>query len=272
MSTPTNTLLIAFHDDTDLSTPPTASFTPVSGFPLTALDNADLLDRTRTTTLTSVSLTRDLGAALPVNVVGVIGTNMTLAALRRVQFANDSTFTDSLVESGTDLTAAFDASLGSSQVAINVPRVGLIGLYVHPVELTRRYVRWHQSDITNPEGFQEWAMFRVGLALQFHCGFQEWRALPTIEGPLGSQVRLRGHEITYMHLTKDEAYALEDLAAHKLNTGRMLVVPEALATETYVRDALWATFEGAHVREPVSGTSYSEKRYKVTLTFREATE
>lgn len=269
-----NTLLIALYDGIGEDVLPTANFTPPAGdFALSNLQNSQLFSRTRTPDLTADrQITLDLGSAQEFNVLMLTGTNATADALGRFRAADDSGFTTNVVQSGSSLVPIFDLSLSHMpNIPRYVPPWGRTIIYLHPTSITKRYVRWHQSDTTNPDGFQEWAILRVGLALQFEGGFQNWRAIPRAIGPAGAQSNVRGHELTLHSLTKGEAYSLQDLVLTSLSTRRMLVIPEPLAPNTWLRDAIWCVLspEESYVREPLAETSYSSKRYKVVLTFRE---
>lgn len=266
-TTTTNTLLIAFFDGIGESTTPTANFTPVSGFPLANLRNSQLLSRTRTPDLTlDRQLTWDWGVATEFNVFMLAGTNATPQALRRFRAADDSGFTTGVVESGATLAAATDLSLGQSRI-IYTPPWGRTLIYVLPSSVTKRYTRWHQSDALNPDNYQEWGIARIGLSLQFP--FMEWKSSTSIQGVPGSQKAQRTHEYSLERLTKDQAYTIENLVLQSLNTRRVLVIPEPLTPATY-SDAIWCTFEGSHTREPISRSAYSSKKYKVSISFKEA--
>lgn len=263
MTTTTNTLLIAFFDGIGESITPTANFTPGTGYPLSNLTNSQLFSRCRTPDLTTDrQLTWDLGSAIEFNTFMLAGTNATQSAIRRFRIASDSGFTSNVVESGSSLTSAFDTSLGLSR-AVYVPPWGRTLLYILSQSYSRRYVRWHQSDSTNADGYQEWAIARIGLSLQFE--FQEWRKPPT---QTNQKVR-RGHEITLHNLTREQVYTLESILLTILNTRRILIIPEALATETYLHDAVWGVVEELYTRETITDTPYDDKRYRMTLMFRE---
>lgn len=267
----TNALLVALFDGVGESTTPTANFTPPSGYPLVNVTNSQLFSRTRTPDLTADrQLTWDLGAPTHANVFGLFGTNASLNTTKRFRSASNAGFTTNVVESGSALTAAFDSSLGFS-IATYVPPWGRSLIYIHPTDFTNRYVRWHQTDSSNTDGYQEWGIARLGLAWQPTIGFDSGssRAEPKYVGPPGAQKILRGHQLTLHNLTKSEAYDLQSLFLSVLNSRRMLVIPEPLAVNTHLHDALWCVLESTYVREPIAGMPYSDKRYRMVVVFRE---
>lgn len=268
MAATENTLLIALFDGIGESITPTANFTPVSGHPLSNLTNSQLLSRTRTPDLTTdMQLTWDWGSAIEHNVFMLAGTNATLSAVRRIRDADNSAFTVNVVQSGGSLTSAFDTSLGFTRHAW-VPPWGRLLTYVYPESVTKRYTRWHQSDISNPDGYQEWGVARVGLSQQF--AFQSWRTFGSGNGVSGSPSQfLRSHEITLEFATRNEAYEIWSLYFSTLGLRRVLVMPEPLNTAAHSHDAFWGVLDGDYTRETVSGSSYNDKRFKLTLTFRE---
>lgn len=265
-----NTLLIAFHDSIGAGLTPTANFTPPSGYPLSYLSNSNLYSRTRTPDLTADrQLTWDLGSSVEFNCFLLAGGDPTISTTYRFRAADNSGFTTNVVQSSASLSPLYDISLSSGRVASYIPPYGRLRLYIHSESITKRYLRWHESDASNPLGYLSWGYMRVGLGWQPQAGFQDWRAVSTINGPRGSQKIAREFEFTLGSLTKQEAYDLENMANVLLSTGRVMILPEPLAANTWLNDALLCTFEGAHVKQPVQGTSYSDKKYKTVLLFRE---
>jgi hypothetical protein len=265
-----NTLVIAFHDGIGELVTPTANFTPATGYPLSNLINSQLMSRTRTPDLTADrTLTWDFGFGTPVtaNVFALIGCNATLAATRRWRAADDISLTTNHIQSGASLTSAFDTSFGN--IATYAPPWGRIMIYVHSANYTKRFIQWHQTDSTNPDGYQEWGIARVGLAWQPQYGYETFRAVPTKHGPIGSEIILRGLEVTCHNLTRDEAYDLQSLYFTGLSSRRFLIIPEPNLTSTYLHDAIWGTIEGTYVRDPLTSSDPADRRYRVVTTFRE---
>lgn len=269
MADTTNALAIAFHDAVMSAVTPTANFTPVTGdYGLANLCDTRLFHRCRTDDLSDVQLTWDLGAAVEFNVFALMGANATLAATRRFRAASDSGFTTDVVQSGTTLEDAFDTSLGS--IAVPTPPWGRNLIYVHPSTVSRRYIRWHQSDGAHPDSYQEWAIARIGTAVQLD--FHSWVSSPLVTGQKGTQIVQRRHEMALENLTKEEAYDLQSLAIHTLGLRRLLVIPEPLAPETWLADAIWCVLVDSYVRETVPTTGYDSKKYRTALVFEEVSE
>lgn len=266
--TTTAACMIALFDDIGSTVSPTANFTPVSGYPLANLRTPVLSERTRTPDLTTDrQLTWDWGSSIEHNVLALMGSNATLTGTtRRVRDADDSGFTSNVVQSGTGLDAAFNTSLQSS-TAIVSPPWGKTLLYVYATSVSKRYTRWHQSDAANPDGYQSWGIARIGLGLQF-----EFDSSTTddslIVGSPGAERVLRVKEVNFHSLTRVQASMLEDIARSRLSTGRMLLIPEPLAPETWARDVIWCRLEGTVRKERIAYARYpSGKGYRVVMRF-----
>lgn len=270
MSTVDNTLMIAFADGLGEAITPTANFTPAAGSALANLRNNQLASRCVTPDLsTDMQLTWDFGAPVAGNVFMLTGSNATDSVTRRWRAADDSGFTSNVIQSGAGLTSGYDATLGV--LSNYVPPWGKTLIYVHPTSFSKRYYRWHQSDGSNPDGAQEWGVARVGLGWQPLYGLEYTKAIPLIMGAPGSEILIRRLEIVAPNLTEEEAYSLQSLTSVALSTRRILAIPEPLSPAKWRHDALWCTFEGAFVREAIARMSYTDKRYRLTLTFREVT-
>jgi hypothetical protein len=266
-TTLSSTLLISLFDGIGESVTPTANFIPPAGdFSLSNLRNSKLFSRTRTPDLaTNMQLTFDWGSAIEHNVFMLAGSNPTLSATRRIRDADNSGFTVGVVESGATLTPAYPSPLGFTYTAWAQPW-GRVLVYVYPESVTKRYTRWHQSDTTNPDGFQEWGVARIGKAAQFE--FQSWTSSHVNSGMLGAGV-LRRHEITFSFATRAEAYDLQSLYLSTGGVKRVLVIPEPSNAPTHLHDAIWGVIDEEFSRETVAGTEYEDKRFNVVLVVRE---
>jgi len=273
MTAVSSALLIGFHDGLMELVTPTANFTPATGdFGLANLKDSRLFHRCRTPDLTTDrQLTWDMGAAVQFNVFALMGSNATTAATRRFRAADDSGFTTGVVESGGSLAAAFDTSLGS--LLTYAPPWGRTLIYVHSADVTKRYIRWHQTDSGNADGFQEWGIARVGLGWQPGITFDHsWRSANPIEGDPGAQKIRRGRELTLHRLLLAEVTKVESLVRGILGTRRVLIIPEPLAPATWLSEALWCVIEGDVDVRPVPGSSPTKRYFTVTITFREVDE
>lgn len=262
-----NTLILAFFDGLGSTITPTANFVPPASYPLSNLRSSDLFLKTRTPDLTTDrQLTWDVGAVVEANIIAFPGSNATINYLRRFRASTVSDFSTVVAESGTTLSAGFPTPLGQFP-APYVPSWGRVLVYVHPSSFNARYFRWHQSDASNPQGFQQWGAARIGLGVQYQ--FQDWSTDPSVVGGPGAEKVLRGHTITLHNLTKEQSYSLENLSYSIGRSGRVLAIPEALTPSTYSNDALWCTLEEIVSRQAITKTSYGSKKYRVTLKLRE---
>lgn len=263
----TNQLMIAFFDGIGEGITPTLDFTPQSGYPAANAGGSELFKRVRSPAADlSVVATWDLSSARNINVMAVMGTNLTSAATRRAQLATNLAISTGVVESGASLTAAFDTSLGSTYM-VYAPPWGRSLIYVFDTIYSKRYARWSIADAANPDNYIEFGPARFGTGMQL--SFHSWRKAPQWVGPTGSQKVVRGHEFTFANLTRDEAYNLESIANTILGTRRVLIVPEPLADETWNQDALWCVVTGVFTTERIPGMSYGDLRFTVTLSVRE---
>lgn len=243
------------------------NFVPVTGFPATALREPSLFNtRLRTSGLTNQTLTWDCGVAVEANVFMLAGNNATLSATGQLQGANDSGFTVDLISSSPGMVSIYDTSLGSSR-GIYTPPWGRVIVVVLSESYSRRYWRWTQSDPTNPNGYQEWAIAELGLAVQLEI--ESWKEDPKTMGN-GFQLTLRGHDITFAPLDRDKSYTMKSLSRLAGTQRRMLVIPETLNKPAWIHDALWCTMERTWESEFIVGTDYSNKYYKAGMVFREA--
>lgn len=267
--TTTGSLLLAFFDGIGESVTPTANFVPPTSFPLSRLRNSTLTQRTRTPDLTlDRYLQWDWGSPIEFNVFMLAGANASFAnTVRRIRHADDSGFTVNVAESGATLTSAFDqSSLGRGAITYSAPW-GKSLIYVHSTSLTKRYTRWHQSDPGNVDGFQSWAVARIGLGSQYP--FTAWSKEPVIVGTSGSEKSMRKHSFTLYPLTRQQAYDVESIAMSCGPIRRVLCLPETLNTSTWWSDAIWGVFDGVWSRETIPSTSYDQKMFKVEISIKE---
>lgn len=267
---PTNDLLLAFFDNIGQNATVTGSFVAATGYPLSNLKTPVLTDKARTQDLTAnVYLQFDQGSIISADIFALIGSNATNAATRRFRAADDAAFTVNVIESGSGLDPAVNTDLISSRVVYVAPW-GRVLIYTHPIVFAKRYMRWHQSDTTNPDGYQEWSVARVGRSLQYPI--DGWTPSPVRYGVSGNETFLREHEFSLGLLTKAQTYELQDLVLSSGGSQRILVIPEGTTPSTYHFDAIWGVFNlerGVYTRQVVADTTFSDRRYKSTIWVRE---
>lgn len=283
MSTTTSSPQVAFFDGIGESVTPTANFTPPSGYPLSRLGEHHLHRRTRTpdgTAATTATLTWDLGVPTEVNVFMLAGSNATLDVLGRFRAADDAGFTVNVVESSPTLQPVYGSSPLTSR-SIYTPPWGRVILYVHPTSITKRYFQWQQSDATNVQGYQSWAFARFGLSLQLgqtvavpvsgaqlEGGLTDWTMTAQSAGIPGSSKQLRQHDFDFTLLTRPLAEEIQSILL--LARGRRcLAIPEPLYPETFPSSVFWGEFDASWQRQADNRTSYDDKRFKISCTFRE---
>lgn len=260
-------LIIAFFDGYGEGITPTANFTAQTGYPLSNMGLSRLFDRTLgpLASMTDLTITWDLGAAIETNIAAIVSTNLTSAATMRYRQATDSGFTANVAQSGAAMAAAFDSSLGTL-VSWTQP-AGRPLIYVLPTSSSARYFRWQVTDAANANNYLAFGPARFGMGYQYEYGFASggWRTRDRYVGSLGAQIVQRTHEITIGFASKAEAYKTAQMLRYIKENRRVLVIPEALNTDTYQSDAIWCTVEGAYDRGVVVGGS--ERRYELTVVF-----
>lgn len=271
--TTTNAVMIAFFDRLASLVTPTANFTEVASAPLSNLTTTRLIDRTRTPNLTNDrQLVWDLGSATEFNAFALIGSNATLQATGKLVAADNSGFSVGVVETSPTLQPLFDTSLGF-EIDFPQPTHGRIILFILPQSITKRYVRYHQSDATNPDGFMSWSCACIGLGWQPTLGFDgdSFKLAPFLtSGVKGHERLLRTMEFTFPALDRDDYHDLSAIINVVKTIRRVVVVPEPLSPESWQHDALWCTLSSIPSRESVARSAYSDRHYRTTLTFSEA--
>jgi hypothetical protein len=257
--------LLALHDGIGSAATYTSSATEQSGFPLSRLQGTSLAQAARLAvgSLTSVQINIDLGANVTANTCGIFGGNFSLGLQRRFQASTVSDFSSVAAQSGATLTDGYDTSLPvlSGPEGTWAPRWGWPLIYTHPTDFTARYHRWTLTDTGNADGYLRAAIYRCGLAWQPLRNFQAgWSSVD-------EKNNQRGHRLSFHRLTRSELSQVTSLCRALEGYGRLLVIPDPDAPETWLMEALLARIEGELTYEHVA-----RKLFSAQLTFREVDE
>ena len=269
MATTTSKFLLGLHEGYGSAATFTGS--AQTGFPASNLADWSIFNkrwRGPTGSLSALDVDMDLGANVEANVIILAAVNLTLAATYRLRAGTVSGFGSGVVIDTTATPiACFNASLGP---LVEVPRPhGRHVIYVAASSVTFRYVRWTLTDAANPDNYLSAAFGRVTLGFQPGLNMHEgWERSAKVIGAPGAQKMLRGHRTRLHRVTRAEAAKFESIAETATETRRLLVLPEPLAPETHLDDAIVATCEGSLRRQKVPRTT-SPVRYEIEGTFRE---
>lgn len=199
----------------------TSNVTPVTGFPLSNLQNLRMFSTFRSATLSGVTITFDLLANKSLNGFGMLA-NLTDAATWRVESSQVSNFAVLQQDSGT--IAAF-TSLPGLGLSYRPPwgRVVFVGFST----ATARYVRFTFTDAANPDGQLQFAIPAIGLvwAPAIAQDFNSKPLADVVQGDPGTEKTLRGHRFTWKQLTFAERAQVAEICRTHKTTGRVMVVP-----------------------------------------------
>ena len=123
-----------------------------AGLPLNNLKNRLISKAARSTNALAAStkFDADLGEAMAINAVGLIGTNLTTAATYRIRGASDAGFTSVLHDSGTVSAATQTPNL----------------IHAITAAITARYWRVELTDTANPAGYVQAGRLFIGAGWQ----------------------------------------------------------------------------------------------------------
>jgi hypothetical protein len=272
MPTPvTSKFLLGLHDGYGEAATFTSSVAAQTGFPLPNLQDWSLFNkrcRLAVGSLTAVTLTMDLGAAVEFNALILAAVNFSLAATRRIEASTVSNFASTVIDTGGTLLAAFDTSLGS---LVEVPRPhGRHLIYVHTASVTARYVRWTITDAANADGYLSAAFGRATMGFQPGINLDEsWERGAKPVGSPGAQRMQRNHRLRLHRLTRAEAAKVESAVEAATETGRFLVLPEPQSPATWLDDAIVGNYAGSQLRRQRVRRTIQPVRYELELEFRE---
>jgi hypothetical protein len=268
MSTLTSSFLIAYLNHAAGKTISTT--TAASGYPASNLNKANLSSswHSTLTSLTTQNLDADLGSSLPIDIIALIGSNLTDSATRTPLTSEASNFSSPEYNPGS--ANVFDMAYPS--LVGDYTTYGRHLIILPPSTLNSRDVRTTLNNSGNPANFLSARVYWVGPI------WQPLTSFPVKEGsfklkhePAGVPGLERGLtvlEVTFDVLTEAEGEALRSICLARLRTGRLFVVPRPDQPATWQREALYCTLKGLPTLTawPQGGGLIY---WKVTLEFKE---
>lgn len=245
-----------------------AATTSASGYSASSLSQSRLSSSHRTTGLSSQNIDVDLGSSQAVDVMALIGTNLTDSANRTPVLSNNSGYSAPLYAPGS--ASVFNVSY--PDLATVTYRYGRNLIVLPGVTYSPRYVRLTLNNGTNPAGYLSTRVYWVGPLWQPQYSF------PIKEGSFTKRREYVGEPgverfITYLDvqfevLSEAEGRALESICMARLRTGRLLVIPRPQTPATWQSEALYCTL-GSAAKLTAWPQGGGEIRWKVQLTFKE---
>lgn len=241
-----------------------------TGYPASNLSSARLSSswRSATGSLTSQNVDVDLGSSLSIDVIALIGTNLTDAANRTPKTAENSAFSSPEYNPGS--ANVFDTSY--PVLLTNTHRYGRNLIVLPGSTLSSRYVRVTLNNSGHVDGHLSARVYWVGPLWQPLYSFAGRegtykRRLETVGNP-GVERSLSYLEVTFDALTEAEGVALQSLCTTRLRTGRLLVIPRPDQPATWQTEAFYCTLASLPTLSAWpqgGGLSY----WKVGLVFKE---
>lgn len=246
------------------------STTAATEYPATNLSSSRLSSswRSNTAALVSQNVNVDLGSEYEIDVIALIGTNLTNTATRSPVTAENISFTSPEYNPGSG--NVFDNSY--PDLVDGTRRYGR-NLIVLPGEtLESQYVRLTLSNSSNPDNYLSARVFWVGPiwqpSISFGISDGTIKKKKVLVGEPGIERALTQIEVSFGVLTEAEGVQLETLCASRLRSGRLLIIPRPDQPATWQSEGLYCTLVGMPelAAWPQGG---GEIRWKVQLTFRE---
>jgi hypothetical protein len=244
--------------------------TAATGYPASNLNTSKLSSSYRTTagSLTTQNIDVDLSSAQDIDVIGLIGTNLTDAATRTPKTAENSAFTSPEYNPGS--ANVFD--LTYPDLIADTRRYGRNLIILPGQTYNSRYIRTTLNNTGNPSNYLSARVYWIGPIWQpgISFGVKEgtFKKKKEYVGEPGVERSLTVLEVSFDVLTEAEGNVLESLCAARLRSGRLLVIPRPTQPATWQSEALYCTLQGLPTLTawPQGG---GEIKWKVQLTFRE---
>jgi hypothetical protein len=248
--------------------------TSATGYPASNLSNSRLSSSHRTTTgsLTSQNIDVDLASSRDIDVISLIGTNLSDSATRSPVTSEASDYTSPEYNPGSG--NVFDLTYPG--LVSDTPRYGRNLIVLPGSTLNSRYVRLTLNNSGNVDNFLSSRVYWAGPlwqpAISFAVQGEPYRKRRVLVGSPGIERYLTCLEIDLHVLTEAEGRALESICSARLRTGRLLVIPRPTQPATWLSEAIYCTLD-PDVPEAISLTAWpqggSVLLWKVTLKFKE---
>lgn len=249
--------------------------TSATGYPATNLSTSLLSQAWRSTSgsLTSQFLTVDLGSSKDIEIIALVGVNLSDAATRTPLTSDTSDF--SVLEYNPGSASVFDLTwpaLVSDASRYGRNLIVLPGV-THPT-LNSRYVSVSLSNagIGNPPNYLSARVYWVGSLWQPTYSYagqpDTFRKRAETIGEPGMERFIRFLDVDLHCLSEAEGRALESLCLARLRTGRLFVLMRPTQPASFQSEAIYCTLVGMPVLSawPQGG---GLNFWKVKLTFRE---
>ena len=247
--------------------------TAATGYPATDLSNSRLFGpgavyRSTTGSLTTQNIDVDLASAQNIDIIALIGNNLSDAATRIPVTSENSGYTSPEYNPGS--ANVFDLTYPA--LISDIPRQGRNLIILPGTTLNSRYVRVTLNDSGNTNNFISSRVYWVGSLWQPTYSFQAvpdtYRKKRELIGSPGVQRYITILEVDLPALSEAEGRALESLCSARLTTGRLMVLIRPDQPATWQGEVIYCTLVGLPTLSgwPQGGGTIL---WKVTLIFRE---
>lgn len=214
-----------------------------SGYPFSNLSNPRMSSSWRSVSdVSDVAVSVDLGAVVDIDVVALIGDNLTLDGTEETELDNEDDFPSPHYAPGP--RDAHD----STHAAILTPYApqGNIIAHVLADTVAARYARMTLDDTGNSDGYLSARVLWVGPVWQPELGIdaESVRELVFVGSP-GMERALIQWRLVFHMQNRTKAHELESILLNKLRSGRYLIIPHPDRPETFLWEAIYATMVGA---------------------------
>lgn len=244
--------------------------TSATGYPATNLSLSRLSSSWRSTagSLTTQNLDVDLTTSQDIDVISLIGTNLSDTATRSPVTSEASNYTSPEYSPGSGNVF----NLSYPDLVTGTRRYGRNLIILPTSTLNSRYVRVTLNNSGNADNRLSARVYWVGplwqplISFGLKEGSFKLRSEPI--GDPGIERFLTFMDVSFDALTEAEAIALESVCRARLRTGRLLVIPRPNQPATWQTEALYCTLAGLPTRTawPQGGGLIY---WKVQLTFKE---
>lgn len=244
--------------------------TAATGYPASNLSLSNLASSWQSTTgsLTSQNVDVDLASSQDIDVIALIGTNLSDSATRSPVTSEASNYTSPEYNpgSGSVFNLSYpDLVSGTRQYGRNL-------IVLPGSTLNSRYVRVTLNNSGNSDNRLSARVYWVGPLWQPLISFSlqdgSFNKRRELVGDPGMERAITYLDATFEVLTEAEGAALESICADRLRTGRLLVVPRPDQPATWQSEAVYCTLVGLPTL-----TSWPQGGgliyWKVKLTFKE---
>lgn len=243
--------------------------TSATGYPAAnlSLSRLSLSWRSTTGSLTTQNLDVDLSSSQDIDVIALLGTNLSDTATRTPLTSEASNYSSPEYNPGS----ANVFNLSYPDLIANTRRFGRHLIILPPSTLNSRYVRVTLNNSGNTDNRLSARVYWVGPLWQplISFGLKEGSFKIRLEpvGDPGIERLITFLEVSLDVLSEAEGKALQSICAARLRTGRLLVIPRPDQPATW-GEALYCTLAGLPTLTawPQGG---GEIKWRVQLTFKE---